>query len=299
VRFDPALVRGDGGQAPAVLVAETAAGDYAFLDMSTAAFDLTDRGVSGRGEPGPVDGFAYTDRGVYRPGETVHLTALVRSREGTASPVPVTLIFQRPDGVEHSRVALPDQGLGGRAAKFALAGSAMTGTWRVKVHTDPKAAPIAQAAFLVEDFVPERLELKLEPTGEALSTQGPGLIKVAGRYLYGPPAAGPARLPRLQVRTCRRAVHPGSQAAGAAARNERRWQGGSSRRAAGLRQDQPAPGGARDRPAAGVRRAHHRAHGNAARGPEKRPYRHQALVQGRGGRGRDGPVRGGSRRRRR
>ena len=41
----------------------------------------------------------------------------------------------------------------------------MTGTWRAKVHTDPKANPIAQAAFLVEDFVPERLELKLEPAG--------------------------------------------------------------------------------------------------------------------------------------
>jgi uncharacterized protein YfaS (alpha-2-macroglobulin family) len=190
VRFDPALARGEGGQAPAVLVAETEAGDYAFLDMAGAAFDLTDRGVSGRAEPGPVDGFTYADRGVYRPGETVHLTTLVRTRDGTASPVPVTLIFQRPDGVEHSRLALPDQGLGGRAAKLALAGSAMTGTWRVKVHTDPKAAPIAQAAFLVEDFVPERLELKLETPAEALSAQRPGLIKVAGRYLYGPPAAG-------------------------------------------------------------------------------------------------------------
>ncbi len=190
VRFDPALVRGEGGQAPAVLVAETGAGDYAFLDTATAAFDLTDRGVSGRTEPGPVDGFTYADRGVYRPGETVHLTTLVRTRDGTASPVPATLIFQRPDGVEHSRVAVPDQGLGGRAARFALAGSAMTGTWRVKVHTDPKATPIAQAAFLVEDFVPERLELKLEAAAEGLSAREPGLIKVAGRYLYGPPAAG-------------------------------------------------------------------------------------------------------------
>ena len=67
-----------------MLVAETEAGDYAFLDMATAAFDLTDRGVKGRGEPGPVDAFAYTDRGVYRPGETVHLTTLVRTR--TAPP---------------------------------------------------------------------------------------------------------------------------------------------------------------------------------------------------------------------
>jgi alpha-2-macroglobulin len=190
VRFDPALLRGAGGQAPAVLVAETDAGDYAFLDMAAAAFDLTDRGVSGRAEPGPVDGFAYADRGVYRPGETVHLTTLVRTHDGSASPVPVTLIFQRPDGVEHSRQALPDQGLGGRAARFGLAPSAMTGTWRIRVHTDPAAAPIAQAAFLVEDFVPERLELKVETPTEALSTQRAGVIKVAGRYLYGPPAAG-------------------------------------------------------------------------------------------------------------
>ena len=66
----------------------------------------------------------------------------------------------------------------------------MTGTWRAKVHTDPKANPIAQTAFLVEDFVPERLELKLEPAAQALSPQEPGIIKLAGRYLYGPPAAG-------------------------------------------------------------------------------------------------------------
>jgi hypothetical protein len=190
VRFDPALVHGEGGQAPAVLVAETAAGDYAFLDMTTAAFDLTDRGVKGRAEPGPVDGFAYTDRGVYRPGEIVHLTTLVRTRAGGAASVPVTLIVTRPDGVEHARIVLGDQGLGGRSTRLPLAGTAMTGTWRVKVHTDPKAAPIAQVAFLVEDFVPERLELKLETTSDALSPLQAGHIKVAGRYLYGPPAAG-------------------------------------------------------------------------------------------------------------
>ena len=200
VRFDPGLKRGEGGQAPAVLVAETPDGDYAFLDMSTAAFDLTDRGVAGRTEPGPVDAFSYTDRGVYRPGEDVHLTTLVRNRTGAAAAVPVTLIFSRPDGVEHARVALVDQGLGGRATQFKLAGSAMTGTWRVKVHTDPKAAPIATSAFLVEDFVPERLELKLEATGAALLAAQPGTIRLAGRYLYGPPAAGLAVEGEISVR---------------------------------------------------------------------------------------------------
>ena len=44
----------------------------------------------------------------------------------------------------------------------------MTGTWRAKLHADPKATPITQVAFLVEDFVPERLDLKLEPPTAAL-----------------------------------------------------------------------------------------------------------------------------------
>jgi hypothetical protein len=189
-RFDAGLKRGEGGLAPAVLVADTPDGDYAFLDLATAAFDLTDRGVNGRVAPGPIDAFAYTDRGVYRPGEQVHLAALARDATGKASAVPVTVIFSRPDGVEHARVTLADQGQGGRATTLKLAGSAMTGTWRAKVHTDPKANPIAQASFLVEDFVPERLELKLEPATQALSPQEPGIIKLAGRYLYGPPAAG-------------------------------------------------------------------------------------------------------------
>jgi hypothetical protein len=189
-RFEPGMKAGEGGLAPVAVVAETAEGDYAFLDLSTGAFDLTDRGVKGRTAPGPLDAFAYTDRGVYRAGEQVHLVTLVRDRTTRASAVPVTLVFSRPDGVEHSRIVLPDQGQGGRATALSLPGSAMTGTWRVKVHADPKASPIAQAAFLVEDFVPERLELNLEPAAQALSPQEPGTIKLAGRYLYGPPAAG-------------------------------------------------------------------------------------------------------------
>lgn len=38
-----------------------------------------------------------------------------------------------------------------------LAKTAMTGagSWRLSLHTDPKANSIAERAFLVEDFVPD------------------------------------------------------------------------------------------------------------------------------------------------
>lgn len=188
-RFDVGLTRGEGGLAPALLIAETGQ-DYAFLDLATAAFDLTDRGVKGRETPGALDAFLYSDRGVYRPGENVYLTGLVRDAANKAAALPVTLIITRPDGVEHRRIALTEHELGGRTTTLALAPTAMTGTWRAKLHTDPKAEPLAQVSFLVEDFQPERLDLTLEAETKSLAPEETGKIAVRGRYLYGPPAAG-------------------------------------------------------------------------------------------------------------
>ncbi|MGI9404468.1 MAG: MG2 domain-containing protein [Hyphomicrobium sp.] len=188
-RFEAGLARGEGGLRPALLVAESDSGEYAFLDLMTGAFDLTDRGVKGREAPGPLDAYLYTERGVYRPGDEVHIAALVRDRAGKAATLPVTLIVSRPDGVEHRRVTLNDEGLGGRDITMTLSGGAMTGTWRAKLHADPQGDPITQVSFLVEDFVPERLDLRLDPPAGALAPGQTQTIKAAGRYLYGPPAA--------------------------------------------------------------------------------------------------------------
>ena len=81
VDFDPGLSRGAGGSAPGLLVA-TLGDDYGFLNLTQSAFDLTDRGVSGREAPGALDAFLYTERGVYRSGETVFVTALLRDGKG-------------------------------------------------------------------------------------------------------------------------------------------------------------------------------------------------------------------------
>ena len=52
------------------------------------------------------------------------------------------------------------------------------------------ADPLAQVAFLVEDFVPERVDLKIDADGVTLLPGEERDIKIAGRYLYGPPASG-------------------------------------------------------------------------------------------------------------
>ena len=52
----------------------TRSGDYGFLNLKGPAFDLSDRGVAGRPPVAGLDAFVYTERGVYRSGETVHIT---------------------------------------------------------------------------------------------------------------------------------------------------------------------------------------------------------------------------------
>ncbi|MEQ1694196.1 MAG: alpha-2-macroglobulin, partial [Hyphomicrobiaceae bacterium] len=162
--------------------------DYAFLDLAAAGFDLSDRGVKGRVAPGALDAYLFSERGVYRPGEEVHLTGLVRDKSNVAAGLPVTMIITRPDGVEHKRQTLVDGGLGGRSMSLELGRGVMTGTWRAKLHADPKAEAIAQVSFLVEDFVPERIDMTLTPDVAKLTIEERATIKAAGKYLYGPPA---------------------------------------------------------------------------------------------------------------
>ena len=190
--FAPGLARGTGGNAPQLLVAETADGDYAFLDLSKPAFDLTDRGVEGRPSPGPLDLFATTERGVYRPGETVFLTALLRDdRANAVAGLPLTLEVERPDGVVASTELLTDQGAGGYFTALPMVEEAMRGAWTLRLYADPKADALSSTTFLVEDFEPERLAFELSTPHTApfvLDAVTP--IDVAAKYLYGATAPG-------------------------------------------------------------------------------------------------------------
>ena len=189
-QFEAGLAGGEGGSAPAMLAASDGQGDYAFLSLKGPAFDLTDRGVGGRPAPNGLDAFVYSERGVYRSGETAYLTALLRDTRGAAAlAVPLTFVVERPDGVEFRRVSIADQGLGGHGFALPLPASAPTGTWHVRAFTDPKRPPVGETSFLVEDYVPDRIEFDLSSPSGHISQKVPAKVDVAGRFLYGAPAA--------------------------------------------------------------------------------------------------------------
>jgi uncharacterized protein YfaS (alpha-2-macroglobulin family) len=189
VHFAAGLARGEGGSTPAAIVA-SADGDYAFLSLKSPAFDLSDRGVGGRRVPVGLDAFVFTERGVYRRGETVHVMTLLRDARGMAAvPVPLTLVMERPDGVEYRRALVKDQGLGGRAWNVPLVSSAMSGTWRLRAYTDPKQEPVGETSFMVEDYVPDRIEFDVSSDATTIARDKPVQLSVDGRFLYGAPAS--------------------------------------------------------------------------------------------------------------
>ena len=104
-------------------------------------FDLSDRGIDGRAQPGPVDAFLYTERGIYRPGETVQLMALLRdarrdgARQHAGDPDREAARRQRVHAL-HPCAARPRARV---HQAIALPKSSRRGRWSVAAHIDPKA----------------------------------------------------------------------------------------------------------------------------------------------------------------
>ncbi len=198
-KFPAPLLYGEGVQSPRMVMAYGPAADYAVLDLDRPPIDLSDRDVGGRSAPPQIDAFVYLDRGVYRPGETVHLTALVRDDTGRAVTTrDATLIVRRPNATEAARFRVKSTEAAAFTQDFEVPRSAPRGVWRATLEIDGGGGG-GDATFSVEDFVPQRLEVKLDvdPTPMRPGERRP--IRVASRFLYGAPGAnlvveGEARL---------------------------------------------------------------------------------------------------------
>jgi len=189
-RIAPEWLSGSGGDRPAMLAALGDGADFSFINLREAGFDLSDRGVAGQPAPQPITLFATTERGIYRPGDTVFATALARDAESRAiADLPLTMVVHRPDDKEASRQTLGDQGAGGRVASVPIEPGAMRGLWKLRFYADPEADMLGEVGFLVDDFVPERIDFDLATDVDRVAEGRPPRISVDAQYLYGAPGA--------------------------------------------------------------------------------------------------------------
>ena len=188
--IDRALLSGSGPLKPKMVMAYGADGDYAVLDLSRAPLDLSMMDVQGRNVPEGFDLYAFTDRGIYRPGETVHLTALLRDGNAVAIEGRVlTLVLRRPDGSKESKRKLTTENMGGYVEKIDLPSQAARGKWSLVIGVEGTDTNIIQN-ISVEDFVPQRLKLSLSPEAQPVLLPGETReITLDAQFYYGAPGS--------------------------------------------------------------------------------------------------------------
>lgn len=138
--------------------------------------------------------FMYGPRDLYRPGEQVDISALLRDHDGRPlPPLPLNAKLYQPDGKTAQEFVWHTYEQGYYQHKYQLPDDAMTGIWRLRVDLTPgkrKQKVFAQYRFQVEEFLPERMKLSLSTADTPLSAGEAWPITVQGDYLYGAPAAG-------------------------------------------------------------------------------------------------------------
>lgn len=198
-RFAHTLLEGEGASRAKMVMAYGDQGDLAVLDLDRSPVDLSKQGVGGRTESDggralstDIDGYLYADRGIYRPGETVHLTAMVRDRLAKAvNDRKGYILVKRPSGVEFKRYNFSRADAGAVLADIALPRSAPRGRWTAVLKMEGVEADSGSFSFSVEDFAPQRLAVTA--TGQESVPVAAGQerkIDVSARFLYGAPGAG-------------------------------------------------------------------------------------------------------------
>jgi alpha-2-macroglobulin len=192
IRFDDALMKGEGPDRARYVMAYGRNSDFAALDLERPALDLTDRGIDGRETPVASDAFMYTERGVYRPGENVKLTGLLRSRTGNAiNGRAAMLTLTRPNGTEAQKMRIdPSVEAGGFVVDYPLTSTAPRGQWTASVTVDGDTVAAGSVSFAVEDFVPQRLKISTTADAKPLTVGETRPVLVDAQFLYGAPGSG-------------------------------------------------------------------------------------------------------------
>ena len=192
VLFEAGLARGEGGLSPAMLTVMSEKADYAFLSLKTNAFDLTDRGVSGPRGAGrrrrlrlcrarrlPLQRDRLSDRAAARRAgqRDGRRAADAGDRAARRRRIP-------------PRRCCPTRARAAARMAMPLNSAVPTGTWRVRAFTDPKGSSVGETTFMVEDYIPERIEFDVSAKEKLIKAEVPVELKVDGHFLYGAPASG-------------------------------------------------------------------------------------------------------------
>lgn len=164
--------------------------DLAFVqldrhEIATADFNIAGPAYLQKG----YEAFLYTNRGVYRPGETVQLAGIVRGpKQMPAESLPTRIEVLAPDGRIMRELRQQTNKSGACDLKIPIPDYALTGNYIAKMKIADRV--VGRVQFQVEEFMPDRMKVALT-TGKSTYKLGETLnVEVNATNLFGPPAVG-------------------------------------------------------------------------------------------------------------
>lgn len=171
----------------------TASNDYdlSYINLDKCAISETAFDVSGRSYiSSGYEGFVYTDRGVYRPGEKVHIKAILREA-GWKLPdsFPVILEIKRPDGRVYEKVNGMLSGFATVDMNVNIADYALTGVYTINLMLPGDNKVIGTAKFNVEEFLPDRLKVNIDVPDKRFAISDEISVTIEAEQFFGTAAA--------------------------------------------------------------------------------------------------------------
>lgn len=177
------------GFKPAMIIAKTA-DDFNYLPFGTTKVNTSRFEVGGRhSNTTGLDAFIYPERDIYRPGEKLNFSVIIRDRQWKApGDLPVKLKFLLPNGKELKtfRKSLNEQG--SLEGSIDIAQSAITGTYSLEVYTSNDVL-LATQPFRIEEFVPDRIKVTAKLDKPFLEAGDIARLNIHAVNFFGPPAA--------------------------------------------------------------------------------------------------------------
>ncbi|HEV7765853.1 MAG TPA: MG2 domain-containing protein [Thermoanaerobaculia bacterium] len=168
------------------MIAVERGNDFSFLllgdsRVDTSAFDVGGATLSANG----YSAFLYGERTLYRPGETLKGVAAIRTADLKFAPqMPLVLKHVDPTGETRGTIRLTADKTG--MATYDIALPPYTRTGRHTLTLLAGESEIGSTAFNVEEFVPDRLKVEIEPSAKPSQTLQ---FNVSSAYLFGAPAS--------------------------------------------------------------------------------------------------------------
>lgn len=196
----PKLIDFEREKAPTVYLVRKGS-DLSFLpyDRSERKLNLSRFDVGGEvtsGEPGRLNAYLFSERGIYRPGDEFHIGIIVKTADWKQSaagiPLEAAVTDSRGLEVKKQKISLPATGF--EEVRYQTEETAPTGTYTTSVYIvkdNRRGALLGSATVRVEEFLPDRLKITTRLSQEKME----GWVQPAGlkgmvtlKNLYGTPA---------------------------------------------------------------------------------------------------------------